>query len=70
MKKIIYIFMMVVGLIGFISLNVIVCLLNEDIFPFLKHLVMIIGYISMIIFGVGFLFLIKCKQENIEKNNK
>ncbi len=70
MKKIIYIVMTILGLVLFVGLNVLVCLLNEQTFPLLKYVVMIIGYISIILFGVGFIFLIKPQEENIEKNNK
>lgn len=64
MKKIIYILMCIIGVIGFISLNVIVCVLREETYSFLKHLVMIIGYISVIVFATGFLLLINKKQDN------
>ena len=43
----------------FISLNVIVCFIREESYPNLKHVIMIIGYISIIIFAIGFLLLRK-----------
>ena len=56
--------MCILGIVGFISLNIIVCLLREETFPFLKHLIMIIGYISIIIFAIGFFLLIKKGYES------
>ncbi|MFR7881783.1 MAG: hypothetical protein ACLU5J_10090 [Christensenellales bacterium] len=54
MKKVIYIIMTILGLVGFLSLYVIVCLVQEEEFAGLKYVIMIIGYLSVILFGGGF----------------
>ena len=59
MRRIMYYLICALGLIGFISLNVIVCFVREESYPNLKHVIMIIGYISIIIFAIGFLLLRK-----------
>ena len=59
MRRIMYYLICAIGLIGFISLNVIVCFVREEEFPGLKHVIMIIGYVSMVIFAIGFLLLRK-----------
>ena len=48
MKKIIYVIMTILGLIGFFSMYVIVCLVKEEEFAGLKYVIMIIGYLSII----------------------
>lgn len=58
MKKVIYIIMTILGLVGFLSLYVIVCLVQEEEFAGLKYVIMIIGYLSVILFGGGFLMLL------------
>lgn len=68
MKKIIYIIMCALGLIGLVSLYVLVCLVHEEDFNGLRHIVIIIGYISVILFGGGFLLLIANKKEKDDKN--
>lgn len=68
MRRIIYILLCVLGLIGFLSLNVIVCLVTEQEFSGLKHVIMIIGYVSLIAFGIGFLMLMKKgEDDNVKK---
>lgn len=62
MKKIIYITMITLGLLSFFSMYVIVCLVKEEDFLGLKYLIMLIGYISIILFGSGFLMLIAKKE--------
>ena len=57
MRRIMYYLICAIGLIGFISLNVIVCFVREEEFPGLKHIIMIIGYVSIVIFAIGFLLL-------------
>ena len=63
MKKVIYIIMSILGLVGFLSLYVIVCLVQEEEFAGLKYVIMIIGYLSVILFGGGFLMLLTKKKE-------
>ena len=63
MKKVIYIIMTILGLVGFLSLYVIVCLVQEEEFAGLKYVIMIIGYLSVILFGGGFLMLLTKKKE-------
>lgn len=46
--------MTILGLVGFLSLYVIVCLVQEEEFAGLKYVIMIIGYLSVILFGGGF----------------
>ena len=55
--------MTILGLVGFLSLYVIVCLVQEEEFAGLKYVIMIIGYLSVIIFGGGFLMLLTKKKE-------
>lgn len=62
MKKVIYIIMTILGLVGFLSLYVIVCLVQEEEFAGLKYVIMIIGYLSVILFGGGFLMLLTKKK--------
>lgn len=50
--------MTILGLVGFLSLYVIVCLVQEEEFAGLKYVIMIIGYLSVILFGGGFLMLL------------
>ena len=59
----IYIIMTILGLGGFLSLYVIVCLVQEEEFAGLKYVIMIIGYLSVILFGGGFLMLLTKKKE-------
>lgn len=66
MRRIIYYLICAIGLIGFISLNVIVCFIREESFPGLKHVIMIIGYLSIIVFGMGFLLLKKEGRKDAE----
>ena len=54
--------MTILGLVGFLSLYVIVCLVQEEEFAGLKYVIMIIGYLSVILFG-GFLMLLTKKKE-------
>ena len=63
MEKVIYIIMTILGLVGFLSLYVIVCLVQEEDFAGLKYVIMIIGYLSVILFGGGFLMLLTKKKE-------
>ena len=63
MKIVIYIIMTILGLVGFLSLYVIVCLVQEEEFAGLKYVIMIIGYLSVILFGGGFLMLLTKKKE-------
>ena len=63
MKKVKYIIMTILGLVGFLSLYVIVCLVQEEEFAGLKYVIMIIGYLSVILFGGGFLMLLTKKKE-------
>ena len=63
MKKGIYIIITILGLVGFLSLYVIVCLVQEEEFAGLKYVIMIIGYLSVILFGGGFLMLLTKKKE-------
>ncbi len=63
MKKIIYIIMISLGLLMLISLYVLVCLVSEHTFPALKYVIMIIGYLAITLFGIGFLLLIKEKKK-------
>jgi hypothetical protein len=67
MRRVIYYGICGLGLIGFISLNVIVCLIKEETFPGFKHIIMIIGYLSIIIFGIGFLLLRKEGKKDVKK---
>ena len=55
--------MTILGLVGFLSLYVIVCLVQEEEFAGLKCVIMIIGYLSVILFGGGFLMLLTKKKE-------
>ena len=55
--------MTILGLVGFLSLYVIVCLVQEEEFAGLKYFIMIIGYLSVILFGGGFLMLLTKKKE-------
>lgn len=55
--------MTILGLVGFLSLYVIVCLVQEEEFAVLKYVIMIIGYLSVILFGGGFLMLLTKKKE-------
>lgn len=55
--------MTILGLVGFLSLYVIVCLVQEEEFAGLKYVIMIIGYLSVILFGGGFLMLLNKKKE-------
>lgn len=55
--------MTILGLVGFLSLYVIVCLVQEEEFAGLKYVIMIIGYLSVILFGGGFLILLTKKKE-------
>lgn len=55
--------MTILGLVGFLSLYVIVCLVQEEEFAGLKYVIMIIGYLSVILFGGGFLMLLTKKKE-------
>ena len=55
--------MTILGLVGFLSLCVIVCLVQEEEFAGLKYVIMIIGYLSVILFGGGFLMLLTKKKE-------
>ena len=68
MKKIIYLSMSILGLLGILSLYVIVTLYKEEAYPNIRHIVMIIGYISLILFIIGWLkyIVIKRKVENKE----
>lgn len=73
MKKIIFYIMTIIGLLGFFGLYILVCLVTEDEFPALRHIVMLIGYGSLGLFVGGFLPLIisKSKKEkdiNVEEN--
>ena len=56
-------FRSILGLVGFLSLYVIVCLVQEEEFAGLKYVIMIIGYLSVILFGGGFLMLLTKKKE-------
>lgn len=67
MRRIIYYLICALGLIGFISLNVIVCFIREEEFPGLKHVIMIIGYVSILVFAVGFLLLRKEGQKDAKE---
>ena len=55
--------MTILGLVGFLSLYVIVCLVQEEEFAGLKYVIMIIGYLSVVLFGGGFLMLLTKKKE-------
>lgn len=55
--------MTILGLVGFLSLYVIVCLVQEEEIAGLKYVIMIIGYLSVILFGGGFLMLLTKKKE-------
>lgn len=55
--------MTILGLVGFLSLYMIVCLVQEEEFAGLKYVIMIIGYLSVILFGGGFLMLLTKKKE-------
>lgn len=55
--------MTILGLVGFLSLYVIVCLVQEEEFAGLKYVIMIIGYLSVILFSGGFLMLLTKKKE-------
>ena len=55
--------MTILGLVGFLSLYVIVCLVQGEEFAGLKYVIMIIGYLSVILFGGGFLMLLTKKKE-------
>ena len=55
--------MTILGLVGFLSMYVIVCLVQEEEFAGLKYVIMIIGYLSVILFGGGFLMLLTKKKE-------
>ena len=55
--------MTILGLVGFLSLYVIVFLVQEEEFAGLKYVIMIIGYLSVILFGGGFLMLLTKKKE-------
>ena len=55
--------MTILGLVGFLSLYVIVCLVQEEEFAGLKYVILIIGYLSVILFGGGFLMLLTKKKE-------
>lgn len=55
--------MTILGLVGLLSLYVIVCLVQEEEFAGLKYVIMIIGYLSVILFGGGFLMLLTKKKE-------
>ena len=55
--------MTILGLVCFLSLYVIVCLVKEEEFAGLKYVIMIIGYLSVILFGGGFLMLLTKKKE-------
>ena len=55
--------MTILGLVGFLSRYVIVCLVQEEEFAGLKYVIMIIGYLSVILFGGGFLMLLTKKKE-------
>ena len=55
--------MTILGLVGFLSLYVIVCLVQEEEFAGLKYVIMIIGYLSVILLGGGFLMLLTKKKE-------
>ena len=55
--------MTILGLVGFLSLYVILCLVQEEEFAGLKYVIMIIGYLSVILFGGGFLMLLTKKKE-------
>lgn len=55
--------MTILGFVGFLSLYVIVCLVQEEEFAGLKYVIMIIGYLSVILFGGGFLMLLTKKKE-------
>ena len=46
MKKVIYIIMTILGLVGFLSLYVIVCLVQEEEFAGLKYVIMIRNFIA------------------------
>ncbi len=72
MKKIGYIAMIVVSLLLFFSMYVIVCLVTEEEFPGLKYLIMVIGYVSIALFGYGFLLFISNKNYYLsnEKNKE
>lgn len=63
MKKYLYIILSIIGFLMFLSLYIIVCLLTEQNFPMLKHLVMILGYLSLGLFCIPFLLLLKNKEK-------
>ena len=67
MRRIMYYLICAIGLIGFISLNVIVCFIQEEEFPGLKHVIMIIGYVSIVIFAIGFLLLRKEGKKDVKE---
>ena len=67
MRRIMYYLICAIGLIGFISLNVIVCFIREEEFPGLKHVIMIIGYVSIVIFAIGFLLLRKEGKKDVKE---
>lgn len=67
MRRIIYYMICTLGLLGFISLNVIVCFFREEDYPLLKDMIMIIGYLSIVVFGMGFLLLKKEGKKDAKK---
>ncbi len=60
--KYVYISLVVLGLLGFISLYILVCIFKESSYPLIQYLIPLIGYVSIILFGFGWFNILRNKE--------
>lgn len=65
-KRIIGYISSITGVLLFLSLYVIVCLVQEEHVPSLRHWVVLLGYISIGLFGFGFFTILLDKRKKKE----
>lgn len=65
-KRIIGYVSVVMGVMVFLSLYVMVCLIQEEQVPSLRHWIVLLGYISIGLFGFGFFTIVLDKRKQKE----
>lgn len=65
-KRIIGYVSAVMGVMVFLSLYVMVCLIQEEQVPSLRHWIVLLGYISIGLFGFGFFTIVLDKRKQKE----
>ncbi|MCM1513481.1 MAG: hypothetical protein NC090_00595 [Anaeroplasma bactoclasticum] len=65
-KRIIGYVSAVMGVMVFLSLYVMVCLIQEEQAPSLRHWIVLLGYISIGLFGFGFFTIVLDKRKQKE----